>query len=50
VGRLIELGDFYLFVHGGVVTLVIPKRAFAGPDERQRFLDWIRAYIPVAPG
>jgi len=48
VGRLVSIGDYFLLVHGGVVTLVIPKRAFAGPDEAERFLEWIRAYVPVA--
>ncbi len=47
VERLISLGDHFLFVHGGVVTLVIPKRVFAHSGETERFLDWIRAQVPV---
>lgn len=47
VERLIAIGDYFLLVHGGVVTLVIPKRVFANSDEAERFLEWIRAHVPV---
>jgi hypothetical protein len=46
VERLVPLGDHFLLVHGGVVTLVIPKRVFAGPEETERFLAMVQAHLP----
>ena len=48
IERLIEIGDHYLLVHGGVVTLVIPQRVFKTVEETQRFLEWIRRHVPIA--
>ncbi len=48
IERLIEMGDHYLLVHGGVVTLIIPKRVFTTGEEAQRFLEWTRLYVPVS--
>ena len=49
-GRLVELGDCYLLVRGGVVTLLLPKRAFADVEETERFLKWIGRHVPVNVG
>lgn len=47
IERLVEIGDHYLLVHGGVVTLVIPKRVFTSLEEAQRFLEWTRRHVPI---
>jgi len=47
VEKVVSLPDHFLFVRGKVVALFLPKRAFAGPDEVERFATFVRQFAPV---